>query len=73
MNHHGWTLADIEDVYVFEREIYVTLLNNFIEEKNKAAGKGGSNQSDKDYQAYIRSFQEAEARTKQQLRPQSKT
>jgi len=65
VNHYGWNLSDIEDVYVFEREIYVTLLNTYIEEKNKAAGKGSK---DNDYQAYIRSFQEAEAKAKQGIR-----
>ena len=34
MQHHDWNLSDIEDMIPFEREIYITLLSNYIEKKN---------------------------------------
>ena len=39
MQHHDWNLSDIEDMIPFEREIYITLLSNYIEKKNLEAKK----------------------------------
>ena len=39
MQHHNYTLADIGDMMPWEREIYLTLLAQFIEEENKKAEK----------------------------------
>ena len=30
MQHHDWNLSDIEDMIPFEREIYITLLSNYM-------------------------------------------
>ena len=37
MQHHDWSLSEIEDMIPFEREIYITLLSNYIEKKNLEA------------------------------------
>jgi len=34
MQHHKYSLTDLEDMIPWEREIYVTLLQNYIEEEN---------------------------------------
>ena len=34
VQHHKWSLTEIEEMIPWEREIYVTLLHNFIEEEN---------------------------------------
>jgi hypothetical protein len=35
MQHHNYTLHDLENMLPFEREIYVTLLSDFIKEENE--------------------------------------
>lgn len=35
MKEHSFGLSDIENMIPFEREIYISLLNAFIAEKNK--------------------------------------
>ena len=35
MQHHNYSLGDLEDMMPREREIYVGLLMEFIEEENK--------------------------------------
>jgi hypothetical protein len=35
MQHHNYSLGDLEDMMPWEREIYVGLLMEFIEEENK--------------------------------------
>jgi len=37
MQLHGYTLSEIENMIPFEREIYVKLLNKYIDEKNTLA------------------------------------
>ena len=37
MQHHKYNLSDVENMYPFERDIYLELLNDFIEKQNKAA------------------------------------
>lgn len=33
--HHNWNLDEIESMIPWEREVYVTLLNNFIKEQEE--------------------------------------
>ena len=35
MQHHKWSLTEIEDMLPYERDIYVSLLKNCIEEENE--------------------------------------
>ena len=35
IQHHGWSLSEIEAMTPWERDIYVTLLNKHVEEENK--------------------------------------
>lgn len=35
MQHHKWSLTEIENLIPWEREIYIGLLINYIEEENK--------------------------------------
>lgn len=34
IQHHKWSLTEIEDMLPYERDIYVNLLNAFVEEEN---------------------------------------
>ena len=33
VQHHKWSLTEVEDMIPWEREIYITLLKNWIEEE----------------------------------------
>jgi hypothetical protein len=35
MQHHNYSLSDLEDMIPWEREIYLTMLKNHIDEKNE--------------------------------------
>ena len=35
MQHHKYSLAELEDMIPFERQIYVTLLQNYIKEEEQ--------------------------------------
>lgn len=35
MKHHGYSLTEIENMIPFEREVYVALLMQFLEEEKK--------------------------------------
>lgn len=35
--HHNWSIAEIENMMPFERDIYFQLLVNFIKEQNEKA------------------------------------
>jgi len=35
MQHHKYSLTEIENMMPWERDIYVTLLQNYIEEENE--------------------------------------
>ena len=35
MQHHNYRLSDLEDMIPFEREIYITLLQDHIKEENE--------------------------------------
>lgn len=37
MQHHRWPLSDINEMIPWERDIYLGLLNQFIEEENLKA------------------------------------
>jgi len=37
MQHHKYSLSDLENMFPFEREIYLTLLQQYIEEENLKA------------------------------------
>ena len=37
MQHHKYTLADLENMLPWEREIYVDMLNTYIKEENEKA------------------------------------
>ena len=42
MQHHSYSLSDIENMMPWEREIYITLLQQWVEEQNeKAAAQNG--------------------------------
>jgi hypothetical protein len=34
MQHHKWSLTEINDMIPWEKEIYITLLQQYIEEEN---------------------------------------
>jgi hypothetical protein len=34
IHHHKYSLTELEDMIPWEREIYITLLQNYIEEEN---------------------------------------
>ena len=34
VQHHKWSLTEIEDMLPYERDIYVTMLTNWIREEN---------------------------------------
>jgi len=35
MQHHGYNLDDLENMLPWEREIYVSMLVNYVEEENE--------------------------------------
>ena len=35
VQHHKWSLTEIEDMLPYERDIYVTMLTNWVEEENE--------------------------------------
>ncbi len=37
MQHHKYSLTEIENMMPWEREIYLTLLNQYVEEENEKA------------------------------------
>ena len=37
MQHHKYSLTEIENMMPWERDIYVSLLNQYIEEENEKA------------------------------------
>ena len=39
MQHHNYTLYDIENMIPWEREVYVTLLTQWIEQENERIKK----------------------------------
>jgi|TARA_B110000285_G_scaffold24993_1_gene24043 hypothetical protein len=43
MQHHNYSLADLENMIPFEREIYVDMLIQHIKEENERIKKENSN------------------------------
>ena len=42
IQHHNWSLTELEEMYPWEREIYISLLKQYIDEENlKAQQKNG--------------------------------
>ena len=41
MQHHKYSLTELENMMPWEREIYVTLLSQYIEEENLRRGVNG--------------------------------
>ena len=35
VQHHKWSLTELEDMLPYERDIYVAMLKNWIEEENE--------------------------------------
>jgi hypothetical protein len=35
VQHHKWSLTELEDMLPYERDIYVTMLTNWIREENE--------------------------------------
>ena len=35
IQHHKWSLTELEDMLPYERDIYVALLQNWIQEENE--------------------------------------
>ena len=35
IQHHKWSLSELEDMLPYERDIYVAMLKNWIEEENE--------------------------------------
>ena len=35
IQHHKWSLTEIEDMMPYERDIYVNMLTNWIKEENE--------------------------------------
>ena len=43
MQHHKYSLTELENMIPWEREIYVSLLQQYIEEENLKAQQSGTN------------------------------
>ena len=39
IQHHQWSLTELENMMPWEREVYVGLLIEYVEEENKEAAK----------------------------------
>jgi hypothetical protein len=35
IQHHKWSLTEIEDMLPYERDIYMSMLSNWVEEENE--------------------------------------
>ena len=35
VQHHNWSLTEIEDMMPYERDIYIAMLQNWIEDENE--------------------------------------
>tara|TARA_Y100001949_G_C15917930_1_gene299888 strand:- start:63 stop:212 length:150 start_codon:yes stop_codon:yes gene_type:complete len=38
IQHHKWSLSDIENMIPFERQVYVLLLQQWLKEENRRIG-----------------------------------
>ena len=39
IQHHQWSLTEIDNMIPFERQIYIILLRNWVEEENERVKK----------------------------------
>ena len=39
VQHHKWSLTEIEDMMPYERDIYMTMLTNWVKEENEKIQK----------------------------------
>ena len=39
MQYHNWSLTELENMMPWEREIYITLLQNHVKEENEKAAE----------------------------------
>lgn len=42
MQHHNYSLTELDNMLPWEREIYISLLQDFIEEENKRLEANGA-------------------------------
>jgi hypothetical protein len=35
IQHHRWSLTEIEDMMPYERDIYIAMIQNWVEEENE--------------------------------------
>ncbi len=35
IQHHKWSLTEIEDMMPYERDIYIAMIQNWVEEENE--------------------------------------
>ena len=35
IQHHRWSLTEIEDMLPYERDIYIAMIQNWVEEENE--------------------------------------
>ena len=35
VQHHNWSLTELEDMLPYERDIYTTMLTNWVQEENE--------------------------------------
>ena len=40
VQHHKWSLTELEDMLPYERDIYVAMLQNWIKEENERSQQG---------------------------------
>ena len=45
IQHHKWSLTEIEDKFPYERDIYFAMLQNWIEEENEKIKQQNQNQN----------------------------
>ena len=39
MQHHGWSLSDIESLYPWEKDVYIKYLTNYLEKQRLEAAQ----------------------------------
>tara|TARA_Y100000590_G_scaffold424434_1_gene531348 strand:- start:219 stop:377 length:159 start_codon:yes stop_codon:yes gene_type:complete len=45
IQHHKWSLTEIEDMMPYERDIYMTMLTKWVEEENERIRHQQQNQT----------------------------
>ena len=44
IQHHNWSLTELDNMIPFERQIYAEMLSNWVEEENERIEKEQQNQ-----------------------------